>query len=418
MKNSPIISKIKKWSAIGFTVAIAAGVYSPMASAHGEKSQPAFMRMRTITWYDLKWSTDKVKVNDEMTVTGKFHVFSGWPETVRKPEVAFLNIGIPGPVFVRTSSHIGDGQNMMFVPRSVSLEIGRDYDFKVTLKARRPGRWHVHTMMNVMAGGPIIGPGKWVEIEGAMADFKAPITTLTGQTVDLETWGLGGVVRWHLFWYIVGIAWIWWWYRRPALLPRYARVTAGNEEGLITDTDKKAAIGFGAATLLIVLFGYTSANGEYPITVPLQAGVIGYPPVLAQDKKIDAILERAEYRVPGRQMAATFRVTNNGDAPVQLGEIQVGPIRFMNSSVAKDESGYPDSILAEDGLALEDNNPIAPGETKTLKVTATDAAWENERMTDLIYDPDSRFGGLLHFKDQGGKPYVVEIGGPIIPVFG
>ncbi len=158
-------------------------------------------------------------------------------------------------------------------------------------------------MMNVEAGGPVIGPGKWVDIEGSMAEFKSPVTTLTGQTVDVETWGLGSVYRWHLFWYIVGMARIWWWFRRPALLPRYARVMAGNEEGLITETDKKVAIAFAAGTLLIVLFGYTSANNEYPITVPLQAGVLGYPPVLPMEKRIDVVVERAEYRVPGRQMS-------------------------------------------------------------------------------------------------------------------
>jgi len=30
--------------------------YAPTASAHGEKSQAAFMRMRTIHWFDLNWS--------------------------------------------------------------------------------------------------------------------------------------------------------------------------------------------------------------------------------------------------------------------------------------------------------------------------------------------------------------------------
>ena len=45
---------ITKWSAVGLLVALAASVYAPTASAHGEKSQAAFMRMRTIHWYDLK----------------------------------------------------------------------------------------------------------------------------------------------------------------------------------------------------------------------------------------------------------------------------------------------------------------------------------------------------------------------------
>jgi methane/ammonia monooxygenase subunit B len=416
MRNS-LINKIKRWSAVGIVMAVAAGIYSPMASAHGEKSQPAFMRMRTIQWYDLKWSTDKVKVNDEMTVTGRFHVFEGWPQTIAKPEVAFLNIGIPGPVFVRTESYLGDGKDMKLVQRSVSVELNRDYEFKVVLKGRRPGRWHVHTMMNVQGGGPIIGPGKWVEIDGQMADFKSNITTLTGQTIDVETYGLGGVVRWHLFWYIVGIAWMWWWIRRPTLLPRWNRVTAGQEEGLITDTDKKAGIAFAAVTLVIVLFGYTSANSEYPIAIPLQAGTLGYMTSLPKDESVTVAVERAEYRVPGRQMSMALRVTNNSDAPIQLGEFQCGAIRFMNAPIAKDDSNYPENILAEEGLQVEDNNAIQPGETRTIKVTATDAAWENERMSDLIYDPDSRFGGMVHFYG-GGKKHSISVGAPIIPVFG
>jgi len=105
---------LNKWSAVGLLAAVAAtSFYAPNAAAHGEKSQAAFMRMRTIHWFDLNWSKDEVPVNETMTISGKFLVFSGWPESVDKPESAFLNIGIPGPVFIRAGSWIG-GQ---LVPR-------------------------------------------------------------------------------------------------------------------------------------------------------------------------------------------------------------------------------------------------------------------------------------------------------------
>jgi methane/ammonia monooxygenase subunit B len=139
---------------------------------------------------------------------------------------------------------------------------------------------------------------------------------------------------------------------------------------------------------------------------------------LPKDESVIVAVERAEYRVPGRQMSMALRVTNNSDAPVQLGEFMCGSIRFMNEPVMKDESAYPENLLAEEGLEVEDNNPIAPGETRTIKATATDAAWENERMSDLIYDPDSRFGGIVHFIGGGGKKHSISIGGSIIPVFG
>lgn len=45
------------------------------AYAHGEKSQMAFLRMRTINWYDLHWSKTEVNVGDVVEITGKFNVF-------------------------------------------------------------------------------------------------------------------------------------------------------------------------------------------------------------------------------------------------------------------------------------------------------------------------------------------------------
>ena len=89
-----IKDRIAKWSFVGLLMTLAvATAYTPTASAHGEKSQAAFMRMRTIHWYDLNWSKESVEVNEQVEISGKFYVFEGWPETVDVPEVAFLNIG-------------------------------------------------------------------------------------------------------------------------------------------------------------------------------------------------------------------------------------------------------------------------------------------------------------------------------------
>ncbi|NDE33303.1 MAG: methane monooxygenase/ammonia monooxygenase subunit B [Gammaproteobacteria bacterium] len=378
---------LNKWSAVALMAAVAAtSFYAPTASAHGEKSQAAFMRMRTIHWYDLKWSKEVVKVNDTVEVTGKFHVFEGWPETVDAPENAFLNIGIPGPVFIRKASYIG-GQ---LVPRSVRLEIGKTYDFKVVLKARRPGDWHVHTMMNVKGGGPIIGPGKWLTIEGSMADFKNPITTLTGATIDLENYNLENTYFWHTLWYVFGLAWIVYWIRRPVFLPRFLMVNAGRADELVSGADKKIGMVFAAATVLIVIFAMSAANGKYPITIPLQAGTMrGIKPAVDEKSAVSIKVEDATYRVPGRAMRMKLTMTNNGNAAVRLGEFYTASVRFLDSDVYKDTSGYPEDLLAEDGLSVSDNSPLAPGETRTVEVTAADAAWEVYRLADIIYDPAS-----------------------------
>lgn len=406
---------LNKWSAVALMAAVAAtSFYAPTASAHGEKSQAAFMRMRTIHWYDLKWSKEVVKVNDTVEVTGKFHVFEGWPETVDAPENAFLNIGIPGPVFIRKASYIG-GQ---LVPRSVRLEIGKTYDFKVVLMARRPGDWHVHTMMNVKGGGPIIGPGKWLTIEGSMADFKNPITTLTGATIDLENYNLENTYFWHTLWYVFGLAWIVYWIRRPVFLPRFLMVNAGRADELVSGTDKKVGMVFAAATVLIVIFAMSAANGKYPITIPLQAGTMrGIKPAVDEKSAVSIKVEDATYRVPGRAMRMKLTMTNNGNAAVRLGEFYTASVRFLDSDVYKDTSGYPEDLLAEDGLSVSDNSPLAPGETRTVEVTAADAAWEVYRLADIIYDPDSRFAGLLFFFDAAGNRTISQVDAPLIPSF-
>jgi methane/ammonia monooxygenase subunit B len=400
-----IKDKVAKLSFVALLVTMTAAMfYAPTASAHGEKSQAAFMRMRTIHWFDLNWSKEEVPVNDTMTISGKFLVFKGWPETVDKPEVSFLNIGIPGPVFIRAGSWIG-GQ---LVPRSVSLELGEVYEFKVLLKARRPGDWHVHSMMNVQGGGPIIVPGKWTTITGSMGDFVNPVTTLTGQTVDLETYNLDNTYFWHAVWFAVAIAWLLFWIKRPIWVPRYIAVSTGKASTLISATDKKVGMVFAVGTMVIVAASMGTTNSKYPVTTPLQAGLLrGMKTYQMPETTVSVKSDDATYRVPGRAMQMTMTVTNNGDTSV----------RFLDPEVHEDETAYPDDLLAEEGLTVSDNSPLAPGETRTIEVTASDAAWEVYRLADLIYDPDSRFAGLLFFWDENGSRQLVTVDAPLIPSF-
>ena len=410
-----IKDKVAKLSFVALLMSLTAAMfYTPTASAHGEKSQAAFMRMRTIHWFDLNWSKEEVPVNDTMTISGKFFVFSGWPETVDKPEISFLNIGIPGPVFIRAGSWIG-GQ---LVPRSVSLELGETYEFKVLLKARRPGDWHVHTMLNVKGGGPIIGPGKWVTVTGSMSSFVNPITTLTGETVDLETYNLGNTYFWHAAWYAVGLIWVAYWARKPLFVPRSIAVEAGKGDTLITAADRKVTLAFAVGTIAVIAASMASTNEKFPITTPLQAGLLrGIKSIQLPVATVAVKVEDATYRVPGRAMQMTLTITNNGDSPVRLGEFNTAGVRFLDAAVAQDETGYPDDLLAEEGLTVSDNSAIAPGQSRTVQVTASDAAWEVYRLADLIYDPDSRFAGLLFFYDAAGNRQLVTIDAPLIPTF-
>jgi methane/ammonia monooxygenase subunit B len=244
------------------------------------------------------------------------------------------------------------------------------------------------------------------------------VTTLTGQTVDLETYQEGNIAFWHVFWAVFGVAWILYWARRPVFLPRYLLAEAGRADELVSATDRKVGIAFAAGTILIVVVSMSAANSKYPITIPLQAGTMrGMVPIEEKKSTVAVKVEDATYRVPGRAMRMKLTITNNGASPVRLGEFYTASVRFLDSSVFKDTTGYPEDLLAEDGLSVSDNSPLAPGETRTVEVTASDAAWEVYRLSDIIYDPDSRFAGLLFFFDATGNRIIQQIDAPLIPSF-
>jgi len=407
---------IKKAIAILVASMIACiALYATPAIAHGEKSQAAYLRMRTLLWYDVDVSTKKLEVNEELVLTGRFYWFYDWPSNISKPEVAFLNVGIPGPVFVRKASYI----NGVSGTNSTRFDIGSTYEFKVILKARRAARIHMHALMNVKGAGPLIGPGRWVEVTGDMADFTNEVTTLTGETIDLETYGLDNAIKWHVFWGVVGAAWLLYWvFQGPILIPRYKKVKllGENADDMITPAQRAIGLALLIGTMVVVVWSYYSADSKYPITIPLQSGQITIPALPDAARGVTAEMIEAKYRVPGRALEFVIRVSNDSNSPIRLGEFTSANIRWMNPEVSVAEPADSDDPVATNGLKYE-GGYVYPGETKLLKVTCTDAVWETHRLAKLIYDPDSRFGGLIFFFDDEGDRSVVAVGGPLLPVF-
>lgn len=405
---------IKRLIVPGLVLAgLAAG--GPVAHAHGEKALEPFIRTRTIQWYDVNWSKPDINVNDTVVVTGRFHVAEDWPVGVPKPEAAFLNISSPGPVFIRTERAL-NGQPWI---NSVALQPGGDYDFKVALKARLPGRYHIHPFFNLKDAGPVMGPGQWIEVGGAAADFSNRVTTLTGETIDMESYGLATGVLWHGLWIAAGLAWLLWWVRRPLFIPRYRMLEAGMEDALVTKQDKTIGKAILIAVPVIVLGANAMAQSRYPSAIPLQAALDRIEP-LPPEVNTGAIrvkVQRAEYRVSNRAMLMTAQIHNQTGQPIRVGEFTTANLRFINPELGRAENNAADILTAPDGLRVDDTTPIQPGETRTVRITATDANWETERLDGLIRDADSRLGGLLFFYDADGKRTIASISTAVIPRF-
>ena len=387
------------------------------AAAHGERSQEPFLRMRTINWYDTQWigtTGRKTAVNEIATLKGKFHLSTDWPRAVVKPHRTFINVGSPSSVFVRLHSKV-NGQPMF---TSGPMEIGEDYEYEVTLKARLPGHHHIHPMYAVKEAGPIAGPGGWMDITGKYSDFTNPIKTMTGESFDSETKGTTLGIMWHLFWGALALFWVGFFMVRPMYLVR-ARVLAAYGDSILLDPiDRKVGTVVLAIVFIVVTIGYFGAEAQNPITVPLQAGETKVKPLPKKPNPFAVEVIHAEYDVPGRAMRIHLRATNNGDQPVSIGEFTTAGIRFTNKvGAAHSDPDYPEELIAKEGLTLDNEGPINPGETAEVKIESKDVLWEVQRLVDILHDPDQRFAGLLMSWTDSGERLINPIHAPVIPVF-
>ena len=405
-------------SLTGLVMLVMLGISNDVA-AHGERAQQANVRMRTINWYDVEISPAKVEIGDIVTIKGRMRVSKYWPDHLPSvTERVFLNVGTSGPNFVRLASHI-DGVSMI---QSTSLELGRDYSFDMSLKARRPGRFHVHPVLSVLDAGGMVGPGVWIDVYGDPDSFENSVETMFGNPVELETFNLPVVFAWHGLWFGVGGAWLAYWFRqRPLLIPRMRAVRDLEERGadgdeLITSRDRKVAISFVVITLVLVVAGYQWAAWQYPTTTPLRTSKIDIPKKEAPQHAVDVTLKDATYRIPGRSFQMELEISNNSQATYHVSEFLVSNIRFINPAFKSVEPIDSHDLVASSGLRVE-NDGIQPGETKTIRVFAEDAQWENQRLTEMLNDPDSVIAGLLFFESRDGAREVVEVGGNILPVF-
>lgn len=397
-------------------VSLLAGLLPLPAAAHGERAQQPALRMRTVHWFDVSVSTPKLAVNDVIVVKGSFVPSSYWPEHVPSIEgTAFLNIGVPGPSFVRLDSRVNGAPGI----RATSFQRGELYNFEITLKARKPGRYHIHPMINVLSAGPVVGPGIWVGVTGSETPFVNTTKTLFGAEVDLESYGFDHAVAWSMVWAVIGLAWFGYWLAKaPLLLPRFKQVAELGEDAdrMITTADRRMGLVFLMLTLSLITAGYFYATDRWPITIPLQTGKVATPPAAQAPSPLQVRMGEARYRIPGRSFRIELMVTNNGRRPVTVGEFSAGNLRFINGKLLNVVPRDADDLVAPDALRV-DGGPVAPGETRKIVVYAEDALWETQRMTTMIASPDAVIAGMLFFYDDEGNRYRVEIGGPMIPVF-
>lgn len=413
------IKKTSKFLWVCFGLMLTACLFTESAWAHGERSQEPYLRTRTVQYYDVHYDKKTVKVNEEFTLVGKFRLMQDWPDAVSLPETVFLSAYSPGPMITRVESYL----NGVPARQSFSkLELGRDYEFKLIMKGRVPGRHHIHPLLSIKGSGPLVGPGQWIEVTGNKADYVLPVTTMNGTEIEnIEFYGTSRALKWYGVWISLAAFWLLFWLVRPLLLPRWMALQKGREDVLISTRDITVGVILGVVVVAISFGGYFYSKKEYPYVVPLQAGTNKVDPLPRQKAEVQVVVIKANYDVPGRAMHITARMTNNGSEQLSILEFATANLRFVNQQAPGADTAvsadYPRDLVARDGLGLSDQKPLMPGETRDIKFEASDALWEVERLVSFLTDVDSKFGGLLFFVDKSGKRIITEISGPILPTF-
>jgi methane/ammonia monooxygenase subunit B len=152
--------------------------------------------------------------------------------------------------------------------------------------------------------------------------------------------------------------------------------------------------------------------------MPLQTGKLEAPviPLPESQQQVDVKVQHAKFDLPSRRMDMALEVTNRSAEPVRIGQFVTGYARFIDAAVLKDVKADRYDPVATDGLH-SDVTWIQPGQTQLINLTVADALWGEQRLTDIVAEPNLRFAGLLFFYTADGRRQIREIGARMTPNF-
>lgn len=384
----------------------------PIAAAHGEQSQQAFERTSTILFYDTHFSTDQLNIGEDLTITGNMRVMNAWPDhTIKPPELGFLTVNQPGPQFFIENREMSG----MFTPQSVKVVKGGVYPYKLVLKARLPGTWHIHPAMAMEGTGTLVGAGQNVTIND-VGTFAQPQTLSDGRTVDLATFGLPRVATWHVIGLVLGGLYLAYWLRR-SILQRALVVSEGRASTLVSRRDLKVGIAFAGVAMLVGAAGFAYATASDGPHVPLQVARYAPQPEAPSSlaSHLDTKVDSAVFQEDTGKLVMKIQVQNNADSAVKLDHLQFADYEVVNKDVA------PQAVAEGTNAAIvSPSEAIEPGASRDLTVEL-DATQLASRNLLPLNEAQVRLTGLMFFRDAAGQTSAAEINeltSGILPQFG
>jgi methane/ammonia monooxygenase subunit B len=401
--------------ALVFTLALIAFVVGvPKAFAHGEAGDEPFLKDLTTAFYDVKISPTQIQVGQPVTITGTVRILETWPYTLDAPGKAYITPVVPGPVFALQDRTV-NGQP---APGSFFVEKGGIYQFKMVVLGRNPGRWHVHPGIAVEGTGTLIGPGEWVTVEPSAAGFTFPVTLLSGQTINLNTYEGGFVWWWSFAGFLIGVAWMLYWTLSKRTVTNLAVTLQlpvnddGPDIGLITPRDHVWMNVLAGITIAMLVVGWTFMAMKYPVRLPQQTDWFAPKFISSGEKMAEVEPGGATYDDGTDTLVMKVSVKNTNPSPITVKQYIMAMTTFVNGSAEEQAAAGPHDYVGQ--LEVEPNTPIAPGETKELTLKISNPVLTEERLIPLR-DPQQFIAGLIRFGNADGKQEMVTVRESVIP---
>jgi methane/ammonia monooxygenase subunit B len=384
----------------------------PAAHAHGEKSQEAFLRMRTIGWVDVKFSQDRVRQGETFTISGTAKIMDTWPTNLSKgaPNTGFLGVVAPGPVVLVKERTI----NGVSAPHRIDVRKGAIYEFSMTVAGRRVGRWHVHPSFSVKGSGTLLGPGMWINVEKNPDGFSNQVTLVNGKNINLENYQLPFTWIWLLITFVIGVAWMIYWtvpkrtVTNLAVTSQIPLNTDGMDYGLITKKDHRNMNWFALGTALLLVVGWIYQANQFPVKMPQQVVQFAPPdPAIASAPVFAKVSEaQATYDKASKTLTMTVGVQNTGQKAIDLKEFTTTSLRFVPSAPAATD------IL----MTVTPGTTVEPGATTQMTLALKSNAWEDEHLLP-IGESQLVVTGIMVFDDADAARNLTEVQANLKPRF-
>jgi methane/ammonia monooxygenase subunit B len=408
---------MRKWLLISIP-AILLCCCSQMAFAHGEAADEPFLKDLTVAFYNVHIGPTEIQVGEPVTITGSLKILETWPYTLDPPETAYITPVVPGPVFVLVDRTV-NGQPAF---GSITVERGGTYHFKMVIRGRDPGHWHVHPGIAIQGTGTLIGPGEWVTVAPSATPFKLNVMLLNGRTVNLEHLGGSFVWWWSFAGFIIGLIWLIYWTVPKRTVTRLAVTSqlGANDDapdiGLITREDHKWMNLLAAITIVMLVVGWVWMAVEYPVRLPQQtdrfAPTLDTPPYNLAHVTPVGSPNNATYDEKTDTLQINLEVKNLSDTPITPKQYSMAMATFVNGNEEELAQAGPRDFVAP--LQVEPADPIPAGQTRRITLKMTSQMFDQERLIPL-HDPQQLIAGLLAFQDGTGREERVTVKSVLVP---